>query len=124
MDILNISFEGNEQDLSQYDDDERAAQEKLAGYQPKNKDDRTRAVLTNFLRFLPVDGKRMMAKFIASSSNNEILYNLFRHLLTSILWPGKVDQPQSPSISGAIYSDYPYSQNRNITAGYCSLSVR
>ena len=94
MDLLNTSFEGNERDLSELNEDERAAGEKLAGYRAKNNDDRTRAVLTNFLRYLPIDGKLMLARFIASSSNNEILYNLFRHLLTSILWPGKVDQPQ------------------------------
>lgn len=93
MDILNISFEGNEHDLSEFNEDERAAREKLAAYRAKNKDVRTRAVLTNFLRYLPVDGKLMLARFIASNSNSEILYNLYRHLLTSILWPGKVDQP-------------------------------
>lgn len=94
MDLLNINLNNTETNITAVGDDARAAEGRLADYRPKNKDDRTRAVLTKFLQFLPVDGKQMLAEFIAGSPNDEILYSLFHHLLTSILWPGKLDYPR------------------------------
>ena len=127
MDILNITLDSSEGDSSEFDEDERTAEERLAGYHPRDKNDRTRAVLTNFLRFLPVDGKQMLAKFIASSPNDEVLYNLFRHLLTSILWPGQSTTLNMGPYGGPSGSDVispHHSQNWNNIADYRTFALQ
>ena len=90
-DSMISNFFSTESDRSSVpsDFDSRAAHERVASYVPKAPDDHTQDVLTSFLDCLPDDSKQMLADFVVFL-NDEQLYGLYQHLLTSILMPSEV----------------------------------
>lgn len=97
MDNMISNFFSTESDLSNVpsDFDVQAAHERVASYLPKAPDDHTKDVLTSFLDYLPDDGKQMLAEFVVFL-NDEQLYGLYQHLLTSILMPSESNVASEP----------------------------
>ncbi|EER45447.1 conserved hypothetical protein [Histoplasma capsulatum H143] len=67
-----------------------AARTKIRLYNPRTEDDKTKAILTSFLDYLPKESKYSLAEFIAYSSE-ETLYKLSKHLYTALLLPIKAE---------------------------------
>ncbi|KAL1966232.1 hypothetical protein VTN77DRAFT_4784 [Rasamsonia byssochlamydoides] len=105
-DVMVASFFSSQSELSTVPSlfDERAAEDRVAHYHPRNNEDRTQLVLSSFLRFLPTEGKQMLAEFIANTVDDKTLYSLYSHLLTSILVPMKA-RALPPAITPSPYHD-------------------
>ncbi|OJD10722.1 hypothetical protein AJ78_08340 [Emergomyces pasteurianus Ep9510] len=67
-----------------------AARTKIRLYDPRAEDDKTKAILTSFLDYLPNESKYSLAEFIACASE-ETLYKLSKHLYTALLLPIKAE---------------------------------
>ncbi|PGH07676.1 hypothetical protein GX51_01685 [Blastomyces parvus] len=68
--------------------DEHEAELILEGYQPRDNKDRTKDVLSSFLRFLPGEGRTALADFIVTTGqDHETLHALSQHLKTTLLIP-------------------------------------
>ncbi|KAJ9227116.1 hypothetical protein DTO027B5_876 [Paecilomyces variotii] len=82
---------------------EEEAEASINNYQPLDRNDHTKRVLSSFLQFLPPNGKRVLAEAI-TTFNNETLRALSRHLVTSILLPMKARAP-TPTITPSPFPD-------------------
>jgi hypothetical protein len=89
------SFFGSESSLSTVPSahSELTAEDRIAHYQLKDKEDHTKKVLSSFLRFLPVEGKRVFAEFIAEIADDKTLRSLSNHLVTCVLTPSELNYP-------------------------------
>lgn len=67
---------------------ENAVQQKVSGYRPRDGNNDTVKVLKSLLQYLPCDGRRNIATFIANAkTTNEHLFALAEHLASAILCP-------------------------------------
>ncbi|OJD12676.1 hypothetical protein AJ78_06762 [Emergomyces pasteurianus Ep9510] len=80
-----------------------AAQMKIRLYDPRAEDDKTKAILTSFLDYLPNESKYSLAEFIACSSE-ETLYMLSKHLYTALLLPIKA-KSATPRVTSSSLDD-------------------
>lgn len=69
--------------------DEMRAEELIRNYTARDAEDRTEIVLSNFLRYLPSEGKNVVVKFLVDHPGNAFLYQLYRHLWEVIVKPSK-----------------------------------
>lgn len=72
--------------------DEIHADEILARYTRRDENDRTVAVLSSFLKFLPSEGKNVLVHFIINHPDNSVLFVLCKRLQTAILSPSQLSQ--------------------------------
>ncbi|KZF21946.1 hypothetical protein L228DRAFT_247558 [Xylona heveae TC161] len=100
------SFFSNESSLSTVPSDfeTRAACDRIASYHPRDSNDNTQKVLSSFIQYLPVEGRCLLSQFIVETSDDGTLFDLYNHLLTTILVPMKARGP-TPGITPSPFSN-------------------
>ena len=71
---------------------EEEAEVRISNYQLQDSEDSTQSVLSNFIHFLPTDGKRVLAERIIIC-DDPTLRALSTHLITCILLPSELSRP-------------------------------
>lgn len=70
--------------------DTEESKRRLLIYKPQFPSDDTPRVLESFVDNLPLDGKRIITKFIATCDDEKDLFDLSNRLCTAILTPSRV----------------------------------